>query len=191
MKRINVIGTTGSGKSTFASALSRQLSYPYVQIDQIYWKPNWQEPADEEFLPYLEKAISGDMWVLDGNYNRTNSIKWKQVDTIIWLDFGFIHTLFQLVVRTVKRASLKRELWPGTGNRESFYRSFISSDSILVWLFRSYGKNRARYSKLMQSVDHSHIKMIRLQSPSEVRKFLRNTGNRPSQTDQARYNAKI
>ena len=73
--RVNVIGTSGSGKSSFAKQLAGALRTPYLEMDRLYWKPNWQEPKDEELFPILEQALSGDAWVLDGNYTRTTHIK--------------------------------------------------------------------------------------------------------------------
>ncbi|HDY8086621.1 TPA: (d)CMP kinase, partial [Vibrio vulnificus] len=35
MKRINVIGTSGSGKSTFSRQLASKLKYPYLEMDAI------------------------------------------------------------------------------------------------------------------------------------------------------------
>jgi adenylate kinase family enzyme len=177
MKRINIIGTTGSGKSTFASALSDNLSYPYIQIDQIFWKPDWEETADHELLLKLAEAVSGDCWVLDGNYNRTNHIKWERADTIVWIDFGFIRTFLQLLKRTIVRAAMKQELWYGTGNKETFYRSFMSKKSILVWYFKSYRRNRSQYSALMKSDEYDHIKWYRLRTPREASKFLEEIRN--------------
>lgn len=179
MKRVNVIGTTGSGKTTFAGRLAKRLGYPCIQMDQLYWKRHWAEPTEEEFFPKLTAALSGETWVLDGNYNRTNSIKWKRVDTIIWLDFGFLRTLLQLTRRTIRRASTREELWPGTENRESFSKSFLSKDSILVWFFRCYGKNRGRYGALMRSAGYEHIEMIRLRSPSAAQDFLNHACKKP------------
>jgi adenylate kinase family enzyme len=75
MKKINVIGTTGSGKSTFSKALANRIDCPYIQMDQLFWKPNWVEPSDDEFIPKVKSAVSGASWVLDGNYSRTNDIK--------------------------------------------------------------------------------------------------------------------
>ena len=178
MKRINIIGTTGSGKSTLAIALSELLGYPYVQMDQLFWKSNWQETSDEEFFPKLAEALSGEVWILDGNYSRSNKAKWERVDTIIWVDFGYIRTLFQLVNRTISRAISRQELWPGTGNKESFFKTFMSKDSILIWFLRCYHKNRIRYSKLMQSTEYSHLEMIRLKSPNEVRNFIKHAHNK-------------
>jgi len=174
MKRINVIGTTGSGKSTLAMALAKQLDYPYIQMDQLFWKPNWNESSDDELFPKITKAIAGDVWVLDGNYNRTNQLKWERVDTVIWVNFGFFRTFFQLLKRTILRASIRQELWPNTGNIESFSKSFFSKESIILWFFRCYWKNRKRYSILMNSPEYVHINIIQLRNPNEVEAFLKN-----------------
>ena len=181
MKRVNIIGTTGSGKSTFAVTLANKLGCPYVQLDQLYWKPNWEEASDSGLFLKLREALVGDCWVLDGNYSRTGHIKWERVDTIVWLDFGFIRTFTQLLMRTLVRATTKQELWPGTGNKETFFKSFLSKESILIWCIKTYGKNRARYSELMQSDEYSCIKKYRLQSPKEVNDFLRTAHNKSVQ----------
>lgn len=172
MKKVNVIGTTGSGKSTFAILLSENLGYPCIHMDQIFWKPNWVESSDEEFIPKVESAVSGESWILDGNYSRTNDIKWQHVDTIIWLDYSYSRTFFQLLRRTITRAMTREELWPGTGNRESFGKSFASRGSIFVWFFRCYYRNEKRYAALGESLRYSHIKFIRLHNPADAKAFI-------------------
>ena len=52
--RINVVGTSGSGKSTLAKSISKKFNTPYVQLDEIFWKPNWKESCDEEFFSKVE-----------------------------------------------------------------------------------------------------------------------------------------
>ena len=172
MKKINVIGTTGSGKSTFSKCLADKIGCQYIQMDQLFWKPNWTESTDDEFIPKLKSAVSGDSWVLDGNYSRTNEIKWENADTIIWLDLSYFRTLFQLFKRTVKRNVSKQELWVGTGNKESFGRSFMSKKSIFIWFFKGYKNNKLRYSKLMGSPSVKHVRFIRLRNPKEVNRFI-------------------
>lgn len=176
MRRINVIGTTGSGKSTFANHLADKLGYTCIHMDQLFWKPGWIESSDEEFIPKVEALVSGETWVLDGNYSRTNNIKWKNADTIIWLDYSYPRTLFQLLSRTVTRVVTKEELWPGTGNRESFRKAFMSKDSIFIWFFKCYKRNKVRYEALEHSFRRGRIDFIRLRSPKEAEAFLERVG---------------
>ena len=77
-RRINVVGCSGAGKSTFSQRLAKLKDIPYVEMDQLFWKPNWQEPSDEEFLPKVKKAVAAETWILDGNYSRTQNTKWPR-----------------------------------------------------------------------------------------------------------------
>lgn len=43
MNKIIIIGTTGSGKSTVAKKLSEKLNVPHIQLDFLFWKPNWEQ----------------------------------------------------------------------------------------------------------------------------------------------------
>lgn len=99
--KINVVGTSGSGKSTLARQLAERLDVPYIEMDRLYWRPEWQGTPDDAFLARLEQMLAeaGDGWVLDGNYSRTQPIKWREVDYILWLDYGFGRTLWQAVRR--------------------------------------------------------------------------------------------
>lgn len=169
--KINVVGTSGSGKSTFARALAEVLDYPYIEMDAIFWGKDWYEPPDEIFFSDLKTAIEAKNWVLDGNYTRTIEIKWKDVDQVIWIDYGFLRTLYQAVKRALSRAVSKKELWPGTGNRESFRRLF-SKDSIVLWMLKTYHSKRTRYLSMMRDSAYDHIEFIQLRSPKEAAAFL-------------------
>lgn len=172
MKKINVIGTTGSGKSTFSQQLAEKIDCPYIQMDQLFWKRNWIESTDAEFIPKIQVAISDDSWVLDGNYSRTNDVKWKDADTIIWIDYSYFRTLLQLFKRTIVRIVSNKELWTDTGNKESFRKSFMSKTSIFLWFFKNHKKNRARYAELMNSPIANRVEFIRLKNPKEVNRFI-------------------
>ena len=172
MKRINVIGTSGSGKSTFSRKLADSLSYPYYEMDALFWKPNWGESTDEELFSAVAKVTNQPEWVLDGTYNRTVPIKWKHVDTVIWINYSFPRTIYHAIKRALNRSWTQQELWAGTGNRESFKKSFMSKDSIILWTLKTYQKNRKRYEIMMNSPDYNHINFVRLNNPKQAYEFI-------------------
>ncbi|MGB2963044.1 MAG: shikimate kinase [Anaerolineales bacterium] len=128
--RINVIGTSGSGKTTFGRDLANILNIPFVEMDAIFWGPEWTFPEDDELFRRLASSLEAESWVLDGNYTLTLPIKWERVETVIWLDFSFPRTFYQALARAIIRAITGEELWPGTGNKESF-RKLLSRESIV------------------------------------------------------------
>ncbi|MEO0473891.1 MAG: shikimate kinase [Bacteroidota bacterium] len=171
MKRINVIGTSGSGKTTFASALAHQLNYPHIEMDALFWGKNWHESSDDVFFARIAEALDQENWVLDGNYSRTTEVKWQNVDTVIWIDYSFLRTLYQAISRAINRIITQKELWPDTNNRETFQLLF-SKDSIVLWMLKTYFPKRKRYHDMIQSNTYPHIQFIRLRSPKACRRFL-------------------
>lgn len=170
--RINVVGTSGSGKSTLSRKIAELLHFPYLEMDRIFWKPNWTEPDKAAFAEDIRKAVAGERWVLDGNYDRTAKIKWERVDLVIWVDYSFPRTLCQAILRTLKRSMTRQELWPGTANRESLYRSFFRRDSIVLWTITSYGTVKKRYLEAMANPEWKHLTFIRLRNHRETEEFL-------------------
>jgi len=175
--RINVIGTSGSGKTTFGRNLAESLSLPFLEMDAIFWGPDWTFPEDKELFSKLASALEGENWVLDGNYTRTIPIKWDNIDIIIWLDFSFPQTLYQAVTRAFTRILTREELWPGTGNREMPGKLF-SRDSIVLWTIKTFQRNRKKFTAYMESDEFKKIPFIRLKSPRQAKSFLqRASGN--------------
>ena len=176
--KINVIGTSGSGKTTFGRDLADNLGIPFVEMDAIFWGPNWTFPEDDELFQRLAAALVGESWVLDGNYTRTLPIKWEKVDTVIWLDFSFPRTLYQALVRATARVITGEELWPGTGNKE-FFRKLFSRDSIVWWTIKTHRRNRKKFTKYMKLDEFSFIKFIRLRSPAKAEYLLQKIKESP------------
>lgn len=170
ISRINVVGTSSSGKSTFAKALAGKLNCTYVEMDAIWWKEKWQNVSEEEFFAQLEAVLATHTWVLDGNYSKTKSIKWRNVEMVIWLDFPFQITLYRAIRRALVRLITQEELWHG--NKESLGK-LLSKDSIVWWTIITYKKNIAKYEALMNDERFVHIQFVRLRSQKDVDEFLR------------------
>ena len=170
--RINVIGPTGSGKTSTGKRLARILGFRFVEMDALFWGPNWTESPDEVLRARVEDAVRGDRWVIDGNYSRVQPIIWKRVDTVVWMDYPFRTVLWQLFRRTLRRVISKQELWEGTGNTERWGNAFASKDSLFVWLMTSFWRRRKRYARAVASPENSHIDFVRLTSRSQTGKWL-------------------
>ena len=168
--RINVVGTSGCGKSTVGKRIAERLNVPYIQLDELYWKPNWAESTDEELFPKLEKALSPDEWVLDGNYNRTTPIKWKRVQMVVYLDLPFRIVFYRIIKRSLRRGIRNEELWHG--NKETLWKHLFTRDSMILWTIKRFTMNRKRYTELFEKPEYSHIKFVRLCSDKEVEDFV-------------------
>ena len=62
--RMVVIGTTSSGKSTLAKRLSERLGLNYVELDALYWEPNWTPATLEDFRARVVTATRAGSWVV-------------------------------------------------------------------------------------------------------------------------------
>ncbi len=173
LQRINIVGTSSSGKSTFGKQLAKVLGIPFIEMDALYHEPNWQEPEVAVFRERVSEALKGPAWVLDGNYHsKTHDLKWSRATMVIWLDMAFSLNLYRAVRRAIGRAWTKEELWPGTGNRESFRQTFLSTDSMILWTVMSRGRLRKRYAAIEQSPPEN-VRFLRLRSPASVEEFLK------------------
>ncbi len=169
MQRINVVGTSCSGKTTMARALGHRLQLPHVEIDALYWEPNWTAAPQPVFRDRLEAALAGDAWIADGGYELARDITWRRADTVVWLDYRLSVVLGRWARRTVRRIRSREEFWPGTGNRESV-RNALRRDGLLWWILRTHrGRRKRMIARLEQRPD---LRVVRLRSPRDAEDWL-------------------
>jgi len=107
-------------------------------------------------------------WVLDTAYGQWIDLVLPRAELIVALDYPRWRSLWRLVLRSVRRAASKQPIC--NGNTETF-RQMLSSDSIIVWHFRSFARKRAR---IRRWVAHSPgATVVHLRSPAQARQYLR------------------
>lgn len=170
LQRIAVVGTSCSGKSTLAALLSARLEIEHIELDSLYWGPNWTPVESEVFRQRVHEATSPDSWICDGNYSSVRDIVWSRATCVVWLNYPLGMVLGRALRRTVSRCLFRTPLF--AGNRETFRLSFFSRDSVLLWAIRTHGRHRKGYRKHLEDPVYNHLKVIELRSSADADRLL-------------------
>lgn len=173
--RINIVGTTGSGKSRLAHQLAKKLNLVVIELDDLKWNPGWQQAPEEVFRSRITKAKEsankqGRGWVMAGNYKVVEDITRREADTIIWLDYPLLPTFWYLLKRSIIRAADKTVIC--NGNTESWRQTFLTKNSILWWFVQSAPKSSARFLPMYSNPHYAGKSIIRLRSRNETTRYL-------------------
>lgn len=161
--RVLVIGTCGSGKTFFAHQLAQLLDCPHIEMDSLYWGPDWQAVAPEVFAASVHSASTGECWVADGNYSATRHVLWPRATHVVWLNYSRWTVLSRLIGRTLSSALSRKPLY--NGNRESLRTAFFSKKSVILWSIRTHRSNQARYRLLRDDPAFAHLHWTELRQP--------------------------
>lgn len=170
MRRVVVVGTTGSGKTTMARRIAERLRLPHVELDALHWEPHWTEAPREVFRARVDAALRGEAWVVDGNYSQVRDIVWGRADTVVWLDYPLWLILWRLLWRTTRRMIARETLW--NGNRETLRGAFFSRNSLFVWALQTYRRRRRDYPRLLAGPEYARLGVVPLRSPRQAARWL-------------------
>jgi adenylate kinase family enzyme len=171
-RRIAVYGTTGAGKTTAAARMGQILNLPVVELDSLFWEPNWTAATDDQFRASIREALEAhsEGWICDGSYtSKAGDIVLPLVDAVVWLRLPFRIAYWRVVRRTIGRAWTGESLW-GT-NYES-WRQVLSRDSALVVAITRWSQQSVNIAAALNEIKHE-TQVVELRSPREVQEFLR------------------
>jgi len=169
LRRVTVVGVSGSGKSSVGRAIAERLDAPYVELDALHHGPGWTEATAEELRAQVEPWVARERWVIDGNYrNKIGDLVVVRADAVVWLDLPVRVWLPRLARRTFTRMLTREELW--NGNREQLRFLVTERPNIFSWAWRSHRKNRRELEPWM--AEHTDAQLVRLRSSGEVTRFL-------------------
>jgi adenylate kinase family enzyme len=171
LERIVVVGTSCSGKTSYAKRLAEILGAPHVELDALYWNPDWIEKPTHQFRALVSDAVAGHRWIVDGGYATVRDVVWPRATCVIWLNYGFPLVMARALRRTFRRAMSGEELF--SGNKESFRMSFFSRDSILLWVITTHWDRRRRYQELQKRNAYPHLQWLEFKTAPQAEQFLK------------------
>ena len=133
MQRILVMGSSGSGKSTFGRRLSAITGIPMVSLDALYWKPGWVDSDHTEFDARVTDAAHQPRWIIDGNYTSIGAgeLRRSTADAVFWFDLPRRTCMTGILARiATSYGRVRPEMAPGCPERIDL--EFIR----YVWAFR-------------------------------------------------------
>ena len=123
VRRIHIIGSTGSGKTHVACLLSRRFGIPSFDLDELFWDRSAsaygiRATADVRDRK-LAESVASEMWILEGVYHQWVGPSFDRADVIlaltpsVWIRDARV--LRRFIVRKLglvpsKKESL-RDLW--------------------------------------------------------------------------------
>lgn len=165
-KRIMIIGSAGSGKSTFARELTKITKLPLTHLDIHFWNDGWVQSPKDEFYAWQAELIKDDEWIIDGNYGGSMELRLERVDTIINFKLSKLVCAASYLKRIVtgrKRADMPK------GCGEYLDWGFLH----YIWNFpkNSVVRNEEKIKR------HPHVKLIEFATRRQSKKYLKELKN--------------
>ena len=157
-ERIIVIGSPGSGKSTFSRKLRDITQIPLYYLDMIHHKPDRTEVTSEEFDARLQEILTKSQWIIDGNYQRTLELRLSKCDTVILFDLPTEICL----VGAKARIGTKREDLPWIETKEDFETGFKQA----IIEFRE--KKRPEIMQLLEKYNDKKINIFNSRKDADI-----------------------
>jgi energy-coupling factor transporter ATP-binding protein EcfA2 len=171
-ERILILGRTGSGKTTLARELAAALHVPHVELDSLYFGPEFSTAP----LPLLRErtsaAIAGDRWVTDGNKRAVRDLVWPRADTIVWLDYPLGVSFWRLAKRARRRTSVLKAQAANSGRKTGLPRQFLAAARGVLTALRSHAGQRREYPRRFAEPANQHLAVVRHRSPRATRQWL-------------------
>jgi len=161
MKRIYILGTSGSGKSHLAEILSKKLKIKQFDLDDIYWIKKYTKKRSEENKKKLLSEIlkNNKKWIIEGNLTTFVDEAVKKADEVIWLDIHPLVMSYRVIRRSLTRMRKDADDFKGM--------------KLLLGDIRKYKRKGGMYHKHKELLGKHKKEFILIQNKRQLNRYLK------------------
>ncbi|WP_234782732.1 AAA family ATPase, partial [Vibrio anguillarum] len=159
MKKILIIGNSGSGKSWLSGQLSKRLRLKEVHLDSVVWEPGGynQKRSPETIKSELVKLSMDPSWIVEGVFGALIEELIPHADTLLFLDLNWAVCKASLLARgsesskqldVVEADKNFKELL--TWASEYSIRTSKTSRQFHDYLFSNFSGTKVRFTSRLQ-----------------------------------------
>lgn len=160
MKRILIVGISGTGKTRLANELSDKLGIPVIHLDAIFWKENWQEENPDVVEAKIRDALNQDSWITEGYIEPLGRERVQAADLVLHLDYPGYLAFWGGLQRWWQFRGRTRPEMP-QGNIES-----------LGWKFLLTLLRRDERPEIKRAIKNRAHKVVRLKSRRQAYEYV-------------------
>lgn len=118
--KLLIIGNGGTGKSTLANKLGKELDIPVTHLDLLSWNDGFTPVPEEEFKKKLLERFAHESMIIEGwAFQSTMHDRLLWADVIIYLKYPLEYCLNSVFNRNKEFNNKSYSYDPFTGDREA------------------------------------------------------------------------
>jgi len=162
-KRILVLGSSGSGKTTFSIQLGRILNLTTIHLDAQFWKPGWIATPQAQWRAIVDALIQTESWIMDGTYESTLDLRIPAADAVILIESSRWTCLWRALKR---KATVDDDRRPDAPGGQKLDRAFLR----YIWQYPAVTRPFVLDCIRQYGPDKT---LIQLKTSNDMQRFLR------------------
>lgn len=171
MRKIFIVGTVASGKTTLAKRLSKKLNTPWYELDDIVYHRTTEgrtKRTPEEQLEVIKNIDVKAEWIFEGTDRKSYQVLYDMADIVIFLNTSLRKRKTRIFTRFLKQK---------IGVEKSHYKpDFMMLKSMYQWTSdfererHHFEKKLSKYNeKIITLTDSNNANIERIMSLMKTR----------------------